>query len=139
MTSSPVKPTPRGLILIYGKQQAQHSGDNAMRRYCYPAIQQYSNAGILNYLPVHISAKQRGDRRKDMQVNKPSKTKNSTAKRLASTLTLAEDDDKERLIHATFTIESDIHKRFKMESVRSGVPMSRMLTEWIKKHCPEEK
>lgn len=74
-----------------------------------------------------------------MQVNKPSKTKNSTAKRLASTLTLAEDDDKERLIHATFTIESDIHKRFKMESVRSGVPMSRMLTEWIKKHCPEEK
>ena len=46
-----------------------------MRRYCYPAIQQYSNAGILNYLPVHISAKQRGDRRKDMQVNKPSKNK----------------------------------------------------------------
>lgn len=76
MTSSPVKPTPRGLILIYGKQQAQHSGDNAMRRYCYPAIQQYSNAGILNYLPVHISAKQRGDRRKDMQVNKPSKNHN---------------------------------------------------------------
>lgn len=74
-----------------------------------------------------------------MHVNKPSKTKNSTAKRLASTLTLAEDEGKERFIHATFTIEPDIHKRFKMESVRSGVPMSRMLTEWIKKHCPEQR
>lgn len=68
-----------------------------------------------------------------MHVNKPSRTKNSTAKRLASTLTLAEDDGKERLIHATFSLEPDIHRRLKMESARSGVPMSRMLTEWIKK------
>lgn len=42
-----------------------------------------------------------------MHVNKPSRTKNSTAKRLASTLTLAEDDGKERLIHATFSLEPD--------------------------------
>ncbi|OZG62562.1 hypothetical protein BLEM_1108 [Bifidobacterium lemurum] len=66
-----------------------------------------------------------------MEINRPT----STANRLASTLTAAQ-QPKTRLVHATFSLDPATHKRLKIASVRSGVPMSQMLTQWIEDNCP---
>ena len=68
-----------------------------------------------------------------MRINNP---KNIDRTDLSAAFTEAS-TNRRQLAHVTFNIDPDLHRRFKMASVRTGKPMSHMLSEWILQNCPE--
>lgn len=64
-----------------------------------------------------------------------------TASRLQATFTAASSDGRDargagRTIHATFSLDPELHRRLKLTAAMKGVTMSDMVSSWIEWHCP---
>ena len=72
-----------------------------------------------------------------MNISKPI----DTGSRLQATFTAAPSDGCDargavRTVHATFSLEAELHRRLKLTAAMKGVTMSDMVSSWIEWHCP---
>ncbi|MBF9694412.1 ribbon-helix-helix protein [Bifidobacterium dentium] len=71
-----------------------------------------------------------------MNISKPI----ATASRLQSTFTAAGDvkdtDRTGKPIHATLSLDPELHRRLKLAAAMQGSTMSELVSSWIERHCP---
>lgn len=70
-----------------------------------------------------------------MNISKPI----STASRLQATFTSSAAPAQERAgkpIHATLSLDPELHRRLKLASATQGVTMSELVSSWIDLNCP---
>ena len=70
-----------------------------------------------------------------MNISKPI----STASRLQATFTSSAAPAQERAgkpIHATLSLDPELHRRLKLAAATQGVTMSELVSSWIESNCP---
>ena len=70
-----------------------------------------------------------------MNISKPI----STASRLQATFTSSAAPSQERAgktIHATLSLDPELHRRLKLAAATQGVTMSELVSSWIESNCP---